>query len=171
MKPVTAKGTRALLGLGMIAVSTAAWCRQMPVAGDQVLRVENEKIAAAASAADLKPYFTTDVVLYDMSAPAELHGWKSVRENFTARFAQVRNPKVEILTISAFAEGKLAYAYSTRRFSFDLPNHGPHREIVFRQTDILKKTRGGWRVEHQHLSLPCDPKTGNALPSPPQKPR
>jgi ketosteroid isomerase-like protein len=169
VKRYTPVGKAVLMGLGLVLTSAPAWCQQPSPVVEQVLKVE-KGIAAASNADELRPFYADDVVLYDMLTPGEFHGWKAVHDDFAAQFAQIKNPKVEILSISAAAEGKMAYAYSTQRFSFDLPNGGPHTEIVFRQTDILKKVKGHWLVEHQHLSVPYDPASGKAVLSPPSKP-
>lgn len=164
MKSSAVLGAGALLAASLLAVGGPAWSQQGG-AKDEVLAAE-KGLAAATDADGLAPYYAKDVVLYDMITPGEFHGWKAVHDNFAAQFAQVRNVKVEILNITAGASGSSGWAFSTQRFSFDLPNNGPHSEVVFRQTDILKKIKGKWQVTHQHLSVPYDPATGKAQLTP-----
>jgi ketosteroid isomerase-like protein len=161
-------GAAALFGLVLVsapALSQQAPAAPAPSAKDEVMAVE-KGIAAATNADDLAPYYAADVVLYDMIVPGEFHGWKAVHDDFAAQFAQVANPKVEIISITVWADGKTAAAFSTQRFSFDLPNNGPHSQVVFRQTDFLKKVKGHWLVKHQHISVPYDPATGKAVLTP-----
>jgi ketosteroid isomerase-like protein len=166
MKSNMAKLAMGLLATGLSMGTAPAWCDGAAASAKDGVLAAEKGLAAATNADELAPYYAADVVLYDMIAPGEFHGWKAVHDNFAAQFAQVRNAKVEILNITASAEGKSGYAYSTQRFSFDLPNGGAHMEITFRQTDILKKEKGHWLVVHQHLSVPYDPATGKAVLAP-----
>jgi ketosteroid isomerase-like protein len=135
---------------------------------DEVIAVEHG-LADATSADQLAPYYAQDVVVYDMVSPGELHGWQAVHDNLAAQFARVRHPKTEILGLTVVADATLAYAYSTQRYSFEVPGSGQRMQLVFRQTDGLKKIEGQWLVAHQQLSVPYDQKTGMAVLAPPEK--
>lgn len=160
MKANALLAAAALLAVNLMGVTSPAWS-QTKSAKDEVLATE-KGLAAATTADELAPYYAQDIELYDMITPGVFHGWKAVHDDFAAQFAQVRNVKVEIVRIDIGVSGNMAYAYSTQRFTFDQPNNGPHGEIDFRQTDILKKVKGHWVVKHQHLSVPFDPATGKA---------
>jgi ketosteroid isomerase-like protein len=159
------------LSMSFAAASVSALLAGSPAAlaatpQDEVMEVEHG-IAAATNADQLTPYYAPDVVVYDMLVPGEFHGWPAAHDNFAAQFAQVRHPKVEIIDLTVVAGDTIAYAYSTQRFSFDLPDGGAHAQVIFRQTDGLKKINGKWKVTHQQLSVPYDPATGKAVLAPP----
>lgn len=163
MREFRVKQTFSILAAGVIMATVPAWAQAS--AKDEVMKVE-QGIAAVSNAEQLEPYYAPDIALYDMIVPGEFHGWKAVHEDFAAQFAAVKNPKVEIINIEAWAQGNVGFAYSTQKFSFDLPNNGQHTQVVFRQTDFLKRIKGKWLVVHQHISVPYDPATGKAQLTP-----
>lgn len=148
-----------------VALLSAAPAASAATPQEEVMKLEHG-LASAINADQMTPYYAPDVVVYDMLAPGEYRGWPAAHDAFAAQFAQVRHPKVEILDLTVVAGDTIAYAYSTQRFSFDLPDGGAHAQVVFRQTDGLKKLNGLWKITHQQLSVPYDPATGKAVLAP-----
>lgn len=64
------------------------------------------------------------------------------------------------------AEGKIGYAFSTQNFIADVTTGGPPLNFIFRETDIFVKKDGQWRLVHQHLSVPIDLASGQAVWNP-----
>ena len=59
----------------------------------------------------------------------------------------------------------LGYAYSIQRMAWtDKPSH-KRMDVVFRQTDLYRKSGNTWQLAYQHLSLPADFKTGKIVPN------
>lgn len=131
-----------------------------------ILRIEHN-IAAAQTSAELVKYLAPDFVFDDFS-PGEVRGIAAVSADLAKQFSVAEDIKDEILELSADADHHLGYAYSIQHMSFtDKPSHA-RIDIVFRQTDLYRKSGNNWQMVYQHLSLPADFKTGkfvtNATP-------
>ena len=123
------------------------------------------KLAGATSAQDAMKYYdpTDQVTVLDMGGPQREHvGQKDVRADLEKGFAGMKDIKVQFLELKVITDGKLGYARSIQRFRATGPDGKPV-DITFRETDLLHKVDGQWKILEQHISVPIDMATGKAL--------
>ena len=57
------------------------------------------------------------------------------------------------------ADRNLAYSHSIQHLA-GTDKQGKKLDLTVRLTDVYKKTRGGWRIIHEHVSVPVDLDSG-----------
>jgi len=130
----------------------------------QAITDVEHKLAAATTAQEALKYYdpSDNVTLFDMSGPPrEYAGQKAVRGDLEKGFAGLKDIKVNFIELKVETDGKLGYATSVQHFTATGPDGKP-MGATFRQTDILRKEDGQWKIVHQHISVPVDMKTGKA---------
>ncbi len=157
---------RSGLFVGLLVLAATVICLTHPAAADdrQAITDVEHKLADATNANDaLKYYDTSDqTTLFDMSGPPrEYQGQKAIRGDFEKAFAGFKDLKVTFVELQVDSDGKLGYAHSVQHFTGKTADGKPV-DITFRQTDVLRKIDGQWKIIHQHISLPVDMKTGKA---------
>jgi ketosteroid isomerase-like protein len=131
---------------------------------EQAITSVEHKLADATNAEDALKYYDSgdDVTVFDMSGPPrEYTGQKAIRADFEKGFAGLKDLKVNFVELKVETDGKLGYARSVQHFTAKTTDGKPV-DMTFRQTDILKKENGEWKIIHQHISVPVDMKTGKA---------
>lgn len=64
------------------------------------------------------------------------------------------------LEVTAVAED---FVHTTQMQNFKGKTTDGHAfEYSYRLTQLVRKTEGGWKIVHEHLSFPCDMQTGTA---------
>jgi ketosteroid isomerase-like protein len=144
-----------------------AWRIALPAHADddeQAITDVEHKLAQAASASEALKYYAAgdDVTLFDMSGPPrEYSGAKAIRADLEKGFAGLKDLKVNFLELKVETDGNFGYARSVQHFTAKTADGKPV-EVTFRQTDVLRKINGQWKIVHQHISVPIDMKTGKA---------
>jgi len=154
----------AALAVAAVAALGFAHRAQAASADEKAIGDVEHKFAASTNAqAAMKYYDPTDqVVVLDISGPPREHvGQKDVRADVEKGFAGMKDPKVQFLELKVITDGKLGYARSVQRFTAIGPDGKPV-DITFRQTDLLHKVDGQWKILEQHISVPVDLATGKA---------
>ena len=62
---------------------------------------------------------------------------------------------VERSDLDIVADRNLAYSHCIDHV-VGTDKHGEKVDLTLRVTDVYKKARGGWRVIHEHVSVPVD---------------
>jgi ketosteroid isomerase-like protein len=120
------------------------------------------KLAAATSAQEAMQFYDSgdEVSLFDMSGPPrEYDGQKAVRADLEKGFAGLKDLKANFLELKVDTDGQFGYARSVQHFTGKTADGKPV-DVTFRQTDVLRKIDGKWKIVHQHISVPVDSKTG-----------
>jgi len=102
-----------------------------------------------------------DLVVYDIGTPREYDGQQAVRADFQNFFDNMKNAKVEFLSLHVVSDGKMALANSVQHFSAT-DKSGKPVDMTFRVTDVWQKQKGDWKIIHTHVSFPTDMATGKA---------
>jgi ketosteroid isomerase-like protein len=150
----------------LVAAALIAWtlAAQVFAAGSKAEITELEhKFAESTTIDEAMGYLdaSDDLVVYDLSTPREFDGPAAVRANFQNYFNNSKNPKAEFLSLHVTTEGKLAVAASVQHFTYT-DKSGKSVDSIFRQTDVWRKEKGGWKIIHSHISFPVDMASGKA---------
>lgn len=103
--------------------------------------------------------YAEDAVIFNVKPPFQIAGrreweevWQTSLAHFPATFAmEAKNLQVTI-------GGDLAVARYLYRFG-GLPG----KQSWIRNTSIYKRIENGWRIVHEHHSVPFDPETSKAV--------
>lgn len=118
--------------------------------------VEAKDAEAAVSA------YTPETVLYDVMPPYRTVGAEAIREVWERAFPYFPDSfRSEHRDLSISVDGDVAFAHALHRFVPDPPDH-PCGATWMRVTACYRRTTDGWRVAHEHVSVPFDPETGQA---------
>jgi ketosteroid isomerase-like protein len=103
-----------------------------------------------------------DIVVFDVIPPTQYVGATAWRKDWQGALADFKGPiKIEIRELKIRNAGNLGVAHYIQHWATQDPKGKP-TEYTFRITDSLVKAKGGWLIDHEHLSLPVDLSTNKA---------
>jgi ketosteroid isomerase-like protein len=123
-------------------------------------------LADAVRAADLESVmsaYAPDMVTFDIVPPLQKVSADGKRKNWMDVFRMYRRPlgyEIRHLTIAVGHE--VAFAHSLNRISGALQS-GKEIDQWLRWTACFRKIDGRWLIVHDHVSVPADFATGQAL--------
>jgi len=123
--------------------------------------VENKIISATSTDEVMKYYDQNDIDLYDFVPPLQYEGATAVHGDLDNFFNNAKDVKGEFVQLVVVTDGKLGMARSIQHFTWN-DKDGKAQEATLRVTDVFHKVDGKWKVIHSHVSVPVDPKTGQA---------
>jgi ketosteroid isomerase-like protein len=149
-------GALALIGWGFGARAIAADAKA------EITELEH-KFAESTTTDDAMSFMdpSDELVVYDLQTPREFDGPAAVRADFQNYFDTAKNPKAEFLSLHVITDGKLGVAESVQHFTYT-DKSGKSIDSIFRQTDVWRKEKGGWKIIHSHISFPTDMASGKA---------
>jgi uncharacterized protein (TIGR02246 family) len=145
-----------LFVLSIMTFGAPAWA---DATGD--IRALEDRFVAAFKAKDvdaiMKVYAPDQtLVVFDVVPPRQYVGAAAYRKDWQTFLGSFEGPiTVEFSDFDVAADRNLAYSHSIQRVT-GTDKHGKNLDLTVRVTDVYKKTRGGWRVIHEHVSVPVD---------------
>jgi ketosteroid isomerase-like protein len=105
--------------------------------------------------------YASDLVSFDVEG--NYVGSEAKKKAWVNVFSVIEPPlNYEIRDLVITVTGDAAFSHSRRRLSGKLKN-GKQIGSWVRYTACFRKIRGNWIIIHEHVSLPVDFKTGNAI--------
>jgi uncharacterized protein (TIGR02246 family) len=140
---------------------------QQTTASDEAqLRQLIEQWTQALYAKDLNTlmsYYAPDILTFDILPPLQYQGVDAYRKNFEAWFAAVQGPiEYETRDLRIVTGEEVAFCHSLN-WVRSTRTTGEHTETWVRVTVGFRKIEGTWRITHEHVSVPCDMETSQAL--------
>ena len=145
-----------LLVLSIMTVGAPAWA---DATAD--IRALEDRFVAAFKAKDvdaiMKLYAPDQtLVVFDVVPPRQYVGGAAYRKDFQTFLGGFDGPiTVELTDLDIAADRNLAYSHSIQHLA-GTDKQGKKLDLTVRVTDVYKKTRGGWRIIHEHVSVPVD---------------
>jgi len=140
---------------------------------DEIAALLDERVEAcpAKDVDRLMALYSPDVVYFDVVPPLRFTGTDAVRRNFRRWFAEYEGP-IGLTTVDqrVAVDGDVAFAHMIHHDSgsldaaSDTHERAEERNLWLRSTVCLRRTEHGWRITHEHISLPVDPRTLRAVP-------
>jgi ketosteroid isomerase-like protein len=127
----------------------------------QITDIEHKILDATNTDEAMKYDDPNDIVFFDFVPPLEYKGPTAVRGDLDNFFNSAKDVKGRIVALQVVTDGKLGIAYSLQHFTWK-DKDGKPQEGTFRVTDAYHKVDGEWKLFHSHVSVPVDPKTGQA---------
>ncbi|HLW61522.1 MAG TPA: nuclear transport factor 2 family protein [bacterium] len=133
-------------------------------ARDEVRQLIDDQMRAirAKDLDRLMSHYAADVVVFNLRPPFQIQGaeaWGRVWEAGLAHFPDAF--QTEMRDLSVTASGDLALAHWLWRFT-EMDKDHPAVRTWMRNTAGCRRTRGGWQIVHEHISVPFNPETGRA---------
>ena len=111
----------------------------------------------------LMSYYAPDILTFDILPPLQYQGVEAYRKNFEAWFAGVQGPiEYETRDLRIVTSEEVAFCHSLNRVR-STRTTGETTETWVRVTVGFRKIGGTWRITHEHVSVPCDMETSQAL--------
>ena len=121
-----------------------------------------KQMGLAQTGDEITQNWHNDAVWFDLQF-YRMKGLKNCRDEFNEQFSKISNVQTEFPEIEAFVDGNVGFVRSIQRFRCDDLNGNPSADFLTRQTDCYIKEDGTWKLIHQHVSLPTDFSTGEAI--------
>ncbi|HEY3503254.1 MAG TPA: nuclear transport factor 2 family protein [Actinocatenispora sp.] len=107
----------------------------------------------------LMSFYSPDIVYYDVVPPLRFTGTDEVRRNFVRWFDEYDGPiGLDTHDLNIVANGAVAYA-NMLHLDSGVRKNGLRTSIWVRETLCLRRSDDGWRITHEHISIPVDPST------------
>jgi ketosteroid isomerase-like protein len=125
-----------------------------------------ESVAAAVRAGNVDAMLAQcaeDIVTFDLVAPIKHEGRAAIRPLWVQALAAFEPPlDYDLQRLHIEVDGDLAFARCLNRFG-GTRRDGAQVVNWMRSTFALRRLQGGWKIVHQHVSVPFDMATGKAL--------
>ncbi len=110
--------------------------------------------------------YSSDIIYFDVSPPMQFVGAAALRTRFSRWFASYEGPiRQEIHDLTLVAGGDVATASMLIRTGGALVN-GTVVDFSVRATSCCRRAiPDSWLITHEHVSVPVDPASGNAIMS------
>jgi uncharacterized protein (TIGR02246 family) len=140
---------------------------QQSTASDEAqIRQLIEQWGQALHAKDLNTlmsYYAPDILTFDILPPLQYQGVDAYRKNLEAWFAAMQGPiEYETRDLRIVTGEEVAFCHSLNRVRSTMTT-GEHTETWVRVTVGFRKMEGTWKITHEHVSVPCDMETSQAL--------
>lgn len=126
---------------------------------EALIRKSIDDLAEAISAKDvdaLMAHYAQDVVTFDLRPPQQIKGADAYRKNFEAWFGSVQGRiDYRIHHLGIARTGDLAFCHSLSHVR-STRTSGEKADYWVRVTSGLRKTGGRWLIAHEHISMPID---------------
>lgn len=167
MKPTKLLAVTAL-GLSLTAAAPAP-SFNAPADVAAIKQIEHV-LATELDIAKLLPYYAEDAMVLDIYAPGVFKGRDQIRAGFGPQLAKIKSLKHSVPEMVIATNGNFACAAMQIAFETTLQD-GAQFKMNVRQLDAYKKIAGRWQIVQQHVSLPLDPATLQAINAAPIQPR
>jgi ketosteroid isomerase-like protein len=126
-----------------------------------ILAIEAELVAARDVDA-LTRHWLQDIVWFDFGPPA-IDGLEAARARLARQFAAAGSISAAILRLDLNVAEAMGFAASIQKLESAAPDGTPLLDAMFRQTDCFVRHDDGWKLAHQHISLPVSLRSRTAV--------
>jgi ketosteroid isomerase-like protein len=164
-----------LLSATAIGICLVGAAPQAPVkfnAPEDVAAIKDieERLATELDVDKVIEHYADDAIVLDIYAPGTFRGRQQIRSGFGPQLDQIKQIDATTPEMTVATNGNFACA--AMQVSFDTTmKDGKKFKMNLRQLDAFKKIDGKWKIVQQHLGLPVDPETMDAIIDAPIKPR
>jgi ketosteroid isomerase-like protein len=126
--------------------------------------IDDQMSAICAKDMDrIMDHYAADVAAFDVKPPFQTQGaeaWRRTWEECLPYFPD--SFRIETRDLSLTVSGDVALAHWLFRFTGMEKDH-PAMQTWLRITAGYRRSRGRWQIVHEHISVPFDPHTGQAV--------
>ena len=125
-------------------------------------REQWRKTFEAKSVEDIMGYYAPDILSYDLMAPIQFEGEAMWRNNWVNFFNTFNDIELTFEDLTVFQSGDLATIRCLTRLQCSTADGGKI-DMWSRETNVIRKINCEWLSVHDHVSVPIDFVTGQAL--------
>lgn len=108
-------------------------------------------------------HYASEVIVFDVKLPFQTKGKKPFRQVWkTSLPCMPASSGTETWDLSINVSGGLGLAHWISRFTGIDPDH-PAAQMWLRVTAGYQRYEDGWQIVHEHVSVPFDPETAQAV--------
>ena len=111
----------------------------------------------------LKRLYVSEMVSFDLEAPLQHSGLDAKLRNWETVFAAFADIDYEIRDLTLTVGDEVAFGYCFGRLSGTLKNGVRTSGMWVRGTFCFRRIDGNWLIEHDHVSVPLDMRSGRAV--------
>jgi uncharacterized protein (TIGR02246 family) len=164
-----------MMRVGFASLAVLAFCANLAASNamadaksdETAIRALEDRFAAGVRAANvaaiMKVYEPGDsLFVFDVVPPRQYVGAEAYRKDWQSFLGAVKGPvKFDVTDLKIESDGAMAWSHSIQHLSATGANGQP-MDMTVRVTDVYRKTPNGWRIVHEHVSVPVDLETGKA---------
>ncbi len=107
--------------------------------------------------------YAPEIVAYDLPPPLQFRGAEAYRADWeTYLHMMPATMEVEIRDLTVMAGGGLGFSHYLSHFTGKMQD-GKEMDVWMRATDCYRKRDGRWQIVHEHMSVPIDMESNQAL--------
>lgn len=111
----------------------------------------------------LMAFYAPDVMLFDIKPPYQIKGAGAVRRVWEDCFPCFPDSfQIEDRDLTVHVSNDLAIVHRIFHFTGEDKDH-PAMQTWMRVTAVCKKHQGKWQIVHEHVSVPFNPETSQAV--------
>ena len=123
---------------------------------------EELKVIRKKNIEGILPYFSKNVVQFDIVDPLQYKGAEGIRKRMEEWFASFKGDiGLEIHELRITASEEVAFSHGLKHVTANKAD-GDKLEMYWRETTCYRKIDGKWLITHQHSSVPFDTSNGKA---------
>jgi ketosteroid isomerase-like protein len=136
----------------------------------KAIRAVEDDLAARLGLPGIVKHYAPHAAIIDISSPNVFIGRAEIAKDFGEQVAKIQSMKPELLDEDILSDGTLACSALQVHLTMVMKD-GKVKDISFRQIDGLRKVKGTWLIEQEHLSVPADAKSQMAVMNGPLRAR
>ncbi|MBW4505626.1 MAG: SgcJ/EcaC family oxidoreductase [Scytonematopsis contorta HA4267-MV1] len=129
----------------------------------QQLITEQQSAICTKDLDGIMAFYASEVILFDLKPPFQTKGkdaiyrlWEVCLPCFPDSF------EMETRDLNIIVNGDLAFAHWLLHFTGTEKDH-PAMQMWMRTTAVYQKNYGKWQIVHEHVSVPFNPETSEAV--------
>jgi ketosteroid isomerase-like protein len=147
----------------LISCATVNTPKSFNTAGDvAAIKAIETVLATETSMEKLISYYAPNATMLDIYAPGIYKGRDQIFANLKPQMDAVQSMTHRMVEMNIATNGTFACAAMQIEFDAVLKD-GKKLSLSVRQLDAFKKIGNEWKIVQQHISLPIDAKTGQAI--------
>lgn len=130
------------------------------------IRQQIDRIVQGLRAKDLdrlRPLYAKDVVSFDVEPPLEHVGAEAKLKNWAKVFTLFQDVTYEVRDLTLAVGGDLAFGHGFGRLNGTLKTGAVTGGMWVRVTFCFRKVDDDWLIAHDHVSVPFDISSANAV--------
>ncbi|MBD6616359.1 DUF4440 domain-containing protein [Komarekiella sp. 'clone 1'] len=127
------------------------------------LIADQQSAICAKDVDQIMSHYATEVIIFDVKPPFQIKGkgafrqvWEECLPYFPDSF------EIETRDLNITVSDNLAVAHWLSHFTAMEPHH-PAMQTWMRITAVCQRNQGEWQILHQHISVPFNPQTSQAV--------
>ncbi len=126
------------------------------------LIADQQRAICTKDADQIMSRYAAEVIIFDVKPPFQTQGKEAVRRVWEDCLPYFPNSfEMETRDLAITVNDNLATAHWLFRFKGE-QNH-PAMQMWMRVTAVCQKNQGNWQILHEHISVPFNPETSQAV--------